>query len=244
MRWSKLLVAVSMILVMTGCSDFFMICSLHPFYLEKNITLVPEIEGSWTVLPVRYLEKPVKNEDGEDKSPDAWKNVDTTSVWKIERRIVKETVKTRQGKDSTTLKALDFYTVKLNSAENDSTLYQFKMTLFRVNRVLYADFMPYEISVLDKSRMATENYFKIHTLARVNFRDQQPEFSWLGASNMKEMIEGKRVRVNYRWVNDAERLLLVGSSDQLTGMIERFAGEKRFIDWEKQPAMLKLNRTN
>jgi hypothetical protein len=52
------------------------------------------------------------------------------------------------------------------------------------------------------------------------------------------------VRVNYRWVKDASRLLLVGSSEQLTGMIERFAGEPRFIDWDKQPAMLKLNPIN
>ncbi len=244
MKWTKVSVAVSMILMITGCSDFFMICSLNPYYQEKSITLVPEMEGSWTVSPIRFKEDPGKKEDGEDKNPEVWKNVDTTSVWKIERRIDKETVKTKQGKDSVTCKPLNFYTVKLNSAANDSTLYQFKMTLFRVNKTLYADFMPYEISGLDKSRMATENYFKIHTLARINFRDQHPEFSWLGASNMKEMIEGKRVRVNYRWVNDAGRLLLVGSSDQLTGMIERFAGDPRFIDWERQPAMLKLNRLN
>jgi hypothetical protein len=244
MRWSKVFAAISIILLTTGCSDFFMICSLNPYYLEKNITLVPELEGSWTVIPVRFVEKPVKKGDDGDNNPEPWKNVDTTSVWKIERRIVTETAKTKQGKDSVSYKPLDFYTVKLNSVENDSTIYQFKMTLFRVNKVLYADFMPYEISGLDKSRMATENYFKIHTLARVNFRDRHPEFSWLGASNMKEMIEGKRVRVNYRWVNDAGRLLLVGTSDQLTGMIERYAGEPRFIDWEKQPAMLKLNRIN
>lgn len=241
MKRPKLWMVTAMILVLTGCTDFFMICSLNPYYLEKNIAYVPEIEGRWTVTPVSS--KNVR-ETNEDKDPEVWKNVDTTSVWKIERRIVTETSKTRQGTDSVTRKALNFYTVRMNSAENDSTLYQFKMTLFRVNKVLYADFMPYEISGLDKSRMATENYFKIHTLARVVFRNNQPEFSWLGASNMKEMIEGKRVRVSYRWVSDAGRLLLTGSSDQLTGMIDRYAGESRFIDWENQPAMLKLNRIN
>jgi hypothetical protein len=39
-------------------------------------------------------------------------------------------------------------------------------------------------------------------------------------------------------------LLLTASSKDLTAMIERYANEKRFIDWEDQPAMLKLNRIN
>lgn len=243
MKWPKLLLIAGTILLMTGCTDFFMICSLNPFYLGKNIALVPEIEGRWTVTPLPFKEKG-KESENENSTDNVWKNADTASVWKIERRIVKETIKTKQGTDSVSWKAMNFYTVRLNTVENDSTQYQFQMTLFRVNNVLYADFMPYEISGLDKSRMATENYFKIHTLARVVFRDNQPEFSWLGASNMKEMIEGKRVRVTYRWVSDASRLLLTGSSEQLTGMIDRYAGETRFIDWENQPAMLKLNRIN
>ena len=92
--------------------------------------------------------------------------------------------------------------------------------------------------------MAIESYFRIHTLARVFIRNHQPEISWLGAEYMKEMIEKKRVRLNYRWTDSASRLLLTGSPEQLTGMIERYAGEPRFIDWEDQPAMLKLNRLN
>jgi hypothetical protein len=61
---------------------------------------------------------------------------------------------------------------------------------------------------------------------------------------MKGMIENKRVRVKYRYVPDAGRLLLTASSEELTEMIDRYANEKRFIDWEDQPAMLKLNRIN
>jgi hypothetical protein len=59
---------------------------------------------------------------------------------------------------------------------------------------------------------------------------------------MKEMIEKKRVRVKYKYVPDAGRLLLTASSESLTEMIEHYAHQKRFIDWENQPAMLKLNR--
>ena len=58
------------------------------------------------------------------------------------------------------------------------------------------------------------------------------------------MIEKKRVRVNYRWVSSASRLLLTGSSEQLTGMIDHYADEARFIDWERQPARLVMNRIN
>jgi len=61
---------------------------------------------------------------------------------------------------------------------------------------------------------------------------------------VKDMIEKKRVRIKYRYVPDAGRLLLTASSQDLTEMVERYADQKRFIDWEDQPAMLKLNRIN
>ena len=240
----KILLLYVLLLLMTGCTDFFMICSLNPFYLDHNITMVPEIEGSWTALPLRVkIDSSVKKK--ENKNPEeVWKKSDTTSVWKIERRIAKETKKTAQGQDSVVYKPLDFYTVHMIGTAADSSLYQFKMVLFVVNNQLYADFVPMDNTGLDKSRMAIESYFRIHTLARVVIRDHQPEFSWLGAEYMKEMIEKKRVRVNYRWTDSAGRLLLTGSPEQLTGMIDRYAGEPRFIEWESQPAILKLNRLN
>lgn len=235
----KKILLIGLVLLLAGCSDFFMICSLNPFYLEKNIKLVPEIEGRWGAIPVRMMAK----SDKED-SDDVWKQMDTTAVWTIERVINKETRKTKQGIDSVVFNPTDHYRVKLLSSLSDSTMYQFKMVLFEVNKGLYADFMPVESTGLEKSRFAAESYFKIHTLARINMIDRQLRISWLGAEQMKEMIEEKRVRVNYRWVSQAKRLLLTGSSEQLTGMIERYADESRFIDWERQPAMLKLNRIN
>jgi len=92
--------------------------------------------------------------------------------------------------------------------------------------------------------MAKENYFTVHTLARITIQNKQLKVSWLGADYMKSMIEGKRVRIKYRYVSDAGRLLLTASSNDLTEMIERYADQKRFIDWEDQPSMLQLNRIN
>jgi hypothetical protein len=224
---------------MAGCNDFFMICSLNPFYLDKNVVLMHEMEGIWTALPLKAKIKSDKNE----KSPSIWKQADTTSVWKIEQFISKETMKTKRDKDSTVFKPMNYYTVKLISSQADSSVYQFKMVLFSVNKVLYADFMPDGNTALGNSRFATESYFTVHTLAKVVVHNKKLDISWLGAEYMKDMIETKRVRVNYRWVESAKRLMLTGSSEQLTGMIERYAGEQRFIDWESQDAMLTLNRT-
>lgn len=240
----KKILLVGVILLLTGCTDFFMICSLNPFYLEKNIILLPEIEGRWSALPLRIKAERAEKSENKKDPKEVWKMTDTTSVWKIERRIAKEIKKTKQGKDSVVYKALDFYTVQMVGTVADSSLFQFKMVIFKVNKQIYADFMPIDNSGLEKSRMAIESYLRIHTLARVVIRGHQTEFSWLGAEYMKEMIEKKRVRLNYRWTDSASRLLLTGSPEQLTGMIERYAGEPRFIDWENQPAMLKLNRIN
>jgi len=238
MKRPKAIILIGIILLLTGCTDFFMICSLNPFYLEKDVRLMPEIEGRWNALPIYSAAS--NNSNGHD----VWKQMDTTAVWTIERVIAKETLKTKKGKDSVVFKPLNHYSVKLQSTLADSTIYKFKMVLFTVNKGVYADFMPLENTGLEKSRFATESYFKIHTLARIDLSGEQFKISWLGAGYMKDMIEKKRVRVSYRWVSGAGRLLLTGSSEQLTGMIEHYAGEPRFVDWQNQQAMLKLNRIN
>lgn len=238
MKYRKLLIITGIILFISGCSDFFMICSLNPFYLQKNVMLSPEIEGNWSVHPIQ------SKKDSTEKNSSPWELADTTAVWQIRQFISEEKRKTKQGKDSTIFKPQKHYIVKLTGNNPDSAQYQFRLVLFRINGVLYGDFSPREISAIQKSRMARENYFTVHTLARITIQNKQLNVSWLGAEYIKSMIEDKRVRIKYRWVEDAKRLLLTASSKELTDMIERYAAEKRFIDWEDQPAMLKLNRQN
>ena len=237
MKRSKVLIISLFILFLSGCSEFVMICSLNPFYLEKDITLVHELEGKWKANTLK------SKKDAKDKNSSEWRQFDTTSYWKIEREISKEHVKTKKGKDSVFIKSLNYYMVSLISNKKDTALYRFRMTLFRINKALYADLMPVDNTELSKSLLASESYFSVHTLARVVVRKNLFSFSWLGAEYMKEMIEQKRVRVSYMWVKSANRLLLTGTPEQLTGMIERYADEPRFIDWNNQKAMLKLNRT-
>jgi len=239
MKLRKLLLVFGIILFISGCTDFMMICSLNPFYLEKNVTLATEIEGNWTALPIH-----AKSDSTSKDSKSIWELADTTSVWQIKQFVSEEKIKTKQGKDSTVFKPQKHYVVKLFGNNPDSAQYQFRLVLFRINGALYGDFSPREISAIQKSRMARENYFTVHTLARITAQNKQLKISWLGAEYMKSMIEDKRVRIKYRWVEDAKRLLLTASSKELTDMIERYAGQKRFIDWDDQPAMLRLNRIN
>ena len=84
----------------------------------------------------------------------------------------------------------------------------------------------------------------MHTLAHVDLKDRQIQLSWLGADCMKEMIEKKRVRVNYHYVKEVNRLMLIASSEDLTTMIERYGEQPRFINWDAQQAKLELNRLN
>lgn len=237
MKYRKLLFIFGIILIISGCSDFMMICSLNPFYLEKNIVLSPEIEGKWIAHPIQ------SKSDKEDKNSAKWELADTTSTWQIRRYISEERVKTKLGKDSVVFKPQDYYEVKL-IGNKDSAQYQFGMVLFRVNNALYADFCPGDIPSLQKSRMAKENLFKVHTLAKINVQNKQFKVSWLGADYMKDMIEQKRVRIKYRYVPDAKRLLLTATSENLTEMLERYAAQKRFIDWDNQPAMMQFTPVN
>jgi hypothetical protein len=238
MKLRKLLIVSGILLFISGCTDFCMICSLNPFYLEKNITLSQEIEGNWSVHPIRC------KKDSTDKASSHWEAVDTTSIWRINQFISEEKVKTKKGKDSIVFKPQNWYVVKLTGNCTDTARYQFHLTVFRINGVLYGDFCPRELTAIKDSRMAKENYFTVHTLARIQVRNKQLLVSWLGAEYMKSMIEEKRVRIKYRWVPDAGRLLLTASSQDLTEMIERYADQKRFVDWNDQLAMLHLNRIN
>lgn len=238
MKLRKLLIVFGIILFIAGCSDFMMICSLNPFYLDKNVVLAPEIEGSWSVHPIK------SKKDSTEKSSSHWEKADTISVWRINRFISEEKIKTKKGKDSIVFKPQNFYVVKLTGNNPDSAQYQFHLTIFRINGVLYGDFCPRELTAINDSRMAKENYFTVHTLARIQVRNKQLFVSWLGAEYMKSMIEDKRVRIKYRYIPGAGRLLLTASSQDLTEMIEHYADQKRFIDWEDQPAMLQLKRIN
>ena len=236
MKRFKVLIISLFIISLSGCSDFCMICSLNPFFMDKDITLVPAIEGKWKANTIS------SKQDNKDKNSSSWSHLDTTSFWKIKRVIYQESVKTKKGKDSVVYKPANYYMIELVSTRNDTIFYKFHMTLFHVNKALYADLMPVDNTGLGKSLLANESYFSVHTLARVVIKNNQFSLSWLGAEYMKGMIEKKRVRVNYKWVESASRLLLTGTSEQLTGMIERYGDEPRFIDWNNQKAMLKLNR--
>jgi hypothetical protein len=237
MLLKKLLLLIVCYLVITGCSDFFMICSLHPFYLDKNVVLFPGVEGSWSARPIKAANE--KNEKSE-----VWFKADTLFQWKIERYISRTNQKTSKGKDTTVVNPMNFYEVKLMSIAPDTLQYSFKMVLFRIRNVLYADFTPRDNIIRSDSRFGQESYFPVHTLAKLKIKGGNMDISWLGAEYMKEMIEKKRVRVNYNWVESAKRLLLTGTSEQLTGMIDHYAGEPRFIDWENQLAMLHLTLIN
>ena len=238
MRRKKLLMITVFVLLFIGCDRYYMICSLNPFYIEKNIILETRIEGSWTTKPI-----PSKKDSASSSSSDHWGSADTTSTWTIKRAISKFVVKDKNGDDSTTFKPENYYLARL-TCSTDSTNYEFRVVLFQVKKGLYADFIPDNKEGLLKSKLSSGSFFEVHTLARVMLKNGQVELSWLGADCMKEMIEDKRVRVNYQWVKEANRFVLTATSKELTAMIERYADQSRFIDWENQTAQLELNRLN
>ncbi|MEI7525718.1 MAG: hypothetical protein WCJ95_15360 [Mariniphaga sp.] len=234
----KLFLITGFLLLFIGCNNYYMICSLNPFYVAKNIILAPAIEGSWSARPVETL----KN-SSDSAASKIWGHADTTSIWTIKRVISKEVVKNKKGQDSTTFKPENYYNAKLVSS-SDSVIYEFKVVLFVVKNNLYADFIPNAKEELMKSKLASNSFFEVHTVAHVKIIQNKAELSWLGADCMKEMIEKKRVRVNYQWVKETGRFLLTASSSDLTGMIERYADQPRFIDWDAQQARINLTHLN
>ena len=136
MKRKKLLLITGLLLLFIGCDNFYMIGSLNPFYIEKNVTLQSQIEGSWMAKAAQ----PAKSKNSSSDS-EIWRLADTTSTWTISRAIRKEVIKDKKGVDSTTWKPEKYYNAKL-SRTTDSTNYEFRVVLFHVKEGLYADFIP------------------------------------------------------------------------------------------------------
>ena len=224
--------------LLIGCDNYYMTCSLNPFYIERNILLESSIEGSWAAKAV-----PTMKNSGSSTDSEIWGPADTTSTWVIKQAISKWVVKDKQGLDSTTFKPENYYLAKLTRS-SDSTVFEFKVVLFRVQNGLYADFISTNKEELIKSKLSSSSFFEVHTLTRVVLNNNKIELSWLGADSMKEMIEKKRVRVNYLWVQEAGRFVLTASSNELTSMLDRYGDQSRFIDWKNQKAQLELTHIN
>ena len=131
MRHKTKLIVMLLLLLASGCSEFFMICSLNPFYLDKNTLILPQVEDDWMAVPLRAKAGSEKNEPG-----DVWKHADTISTWRIERIVLKQTVKTSGGVDSTVMNPQNSYSVKLTGTFHDSVIYEFRMVRFRVKQMI------------------------------------------------------------------------------------------------------------
>ena len=113
--WIKKTLIFSAFLLMTAsCSDYLMICALHPFYLEKNVVLLPAIEGYWKA---RALD-PVQP-DSENGKTEVWRSADTLNTWKIVRTINRSTQKTKSGMDTTIITPMNYYEAKMVSMEKE-----------------------------------------------------------------------------------------------------------------------------
>lgn len=234
MKIYKLLLATLFMLLFTGCDDYIIVCSLNPFYTPDNIITDSAIEGKWKTLKIS------NNVSG---GKTIWYKNDTSLLWKIERKMGNTTIRDIHGRDSATVAApKDYYMVHIVSENKDSLIADYKLVLFRVKGVVYADLMPVNDLLTSNSRLAKDSYIVAHTLARLKTRGNTQTVSWLSDQTMREMIEDKHVRAKYKYNND--RLMLTGSPEQLTAMIERYATEKRFVDWDQQPAMLNLVKIN
>ena len=230
----KIPLVLLLLLLFIGCDNFYRICSLNPFYIEKNIILSPAIEGSWLANPAKSLKDSASSSNSE-----IWSLSDSTSTWTIKRSISRFVIKNKKGEDSTTFRPENYYIVKL-IPQTDSVKYEFKVVLFQVNKGLYADFIPITKDELIKSKLASNSFLEVHTLARITLQKGEMQLSWLGADCMKEMIEKKRVRINYQWVKEVNRFLLTANSEDLTKMIDRYADQPRFIKWDDQQAKINL----
>ncbi len=214
MKNKKLLLILFIFFLISGC-EYFMVCSLNPFYLEKNVTLEDEIEGYWNANPINA------------NYTYHWGNLDTLCDWKIRRFNIDGDFK-------------DFYLVELNGNFPDTTVYKFKLVLFKVNNDLYADFSPFEVHALQNSLIANSVFFRVHALARVTLNNNGLRLSFLGDNTMDQMIGRKRVRLKHSWNTELDRIILTATSSNLTEMIKLYGNEKRYIDWDIQSAILEL----
>lgn len=227
-----------LLLLLAACDDPSLMGSLKQFYAPKKIILMPEIEGIWGAMP-NPLQKGAKTNDrtvGLDK-------LDTTAVWTIRRQLEGTSVlKNRLGNDSVVYRMRDNYVVTMVNRDSSLSQYSFEVTFFQINKTVYADFYPSGNNTIQNSKLASDGHLKLHTLARVTRTSDGIALTWLSSKTVREMLEQKRVRLNYEWIPSIDRMVLTGSSAQLTDMLETYGDQQRFIDWENQSAKLHLTQ--
>jgi hypothetical protein len=210
---------------MAGCDDYIMVCSLNPFYSNQAVVTVDGIEGKWVATKVNTGNVP-------NSGTTIWRESDSTLIWNISLNLTSSVLSQNP------------YKVELIGNRADSLRYEFSMIVFVVDGVLYADFVQVSNKATELNRMAYENAFKVHTLAKLIMDNGKITFSWLDDETVIKMIEEKRVRLSFTWINSANRLLLTGSSKQLMAMLQRYAGSERFVNWNEQAAQLTIVKSN
>lgn len=226
-----------LMLLFYGCDTYIMV-SLNPFYIEKQVIMDSRFEGSWKASIISPSKDKISDQNENGPSTYKWLQADTVSAW-----VINKSTTTRDAERDGKINIPEKYYIAQLTGISDNT-YKFKVVLFQIKNFIYADFIPFGKEHLLKSALTANGFFEVHTLARLSIQDNQMQFQWLDADCIKQMIEQKRVRLKYRKVNNEDKFILTSSSADLTTMIEHYGDQSRFIDWEFQSAQMKLNRVN
>ncbi|MDF1572739.1 MAG: hypothetical protein P1P82_14115 [Bacteroidales bacterium] len=103
-------------------------------------------------------------------------------------------------------------------------------TLFILNGQRYVDFFPSPDADHCSSDMTAFHHVPVHTLARMQFKQDTAMFFWFGEEWLNDLFENNRIRINHETVNasaDYERHILTAETGDLQKFILKYMNDEK-----------------
>lgn len=186
--------------------------SIQPFYIQSAEHYSNTLIGNWN-----------------DTKKGQWNITSFKSVWEKENKPNSK-LSSEDKKIYKTYK--NGYYITHTKKENKAT---FLGMPFKVDQHLFIDISPLEFESNDLNDLANKHLIQTHTTALVLInKDNTITLKWLSEKAIKELIENKKLNLDYEKVGLQEDLLLTSSSKKLFKFLKHFMKSDIKNKWNNQ----------
>ncbi|RNC87187.1 MAG: hypothetical protein ED556_07135 [Winogradskyella sp.] len=192
---SRHLIAILSIFLFSSC----IVKSIQPFYVSQALEYNVALKGEWT-----------------DNKKGAWEIISFKEVW--EKDNDPNVSLSKEDKDAYN-RYKEGYFVKYTKKETEAS---FIAMPFKVNDHIFLDFTPFEYDSDELNGLLGQHLLKTHSVAQVNFNNDEITLKWLSEKAIKSLIKNNRLRIKHEKIGIDQDLVLTASSQELYQFLEKF----------------------
>lgn len=195
MKKLKVLGIILVLLILQSC----VMKSLNHFYVKEAISYNPNLIGEWTDSKKGQWKIVSFKEEFEKE------NHDQTNLMKEDREAYE---KYKEG-----------YVISYIKSDKEA---YFIAVPFKVNDNIYIDFTPFYYDDDSLNGLLSQHLVKTHSVAKLNIKDNELNFSFLSEEVMQVMFNENKIRLEHTKTGIDDNLLLTASPQELYSFIKKF----------------------